>query len=102
MLRGAKKNVISLVQHDYSPCVSWTALIVCNFDLGLRGTAFVCFFVGLNRQGTDMWQNWFRFRMPGALADWLSFELLASFLADFVTARWATGVVEHCGFLLSQ
>ena len=53
MLRIAKVNVISLVPHDYSPCVSWTALIVCNFDLGLRCTAFVCFFVGLNRQGTD-------------------------------------------------
>ena len=26
-----------------------------------------------------MWQNWFRFRTPGALVDLLSFELLASF-----------------------
>ena len=30
-----------------------------------------------------MWQNWFRFRTPEALVDLLSFELLASFLADF-------------------
>ena len=47
-----------------------------------------------------MWQNWFRFRTPVALVDLLSFELLASFLADFfATWRWATGVVEHCGFI---
>ena len=49
----------------------WTAFIGCNFELGLRSTAFVCFFVWLNRQGTDMWPNWFRLRMPGALVDLL-------------------------------
>ena len=31
----------------------WTAFIVFNLDLGLSSTAFVCFFVGENRQGTD-------------------------------------------------
>ena len=86
-----------------SAMCSCTAFLGCNFEFGLRNMAFVRFFVGLNRQGTDMWQNWFRFRMPGALVDLLSLELLASFLADFfVTVRWANGVVELCGFLLSH
>ena len=70
MVRIGEMNVFTLVRQVFSMCF-WTALIVCNFDLGLHSTAFVFVLECVSSLGC-----FDRARIHAVELVWLAFRIL--------------------------